>query len=179
MCKDKKWTCVFVPPRRRLHSLRKDQTWTAGLLVVGLPSLSAAEQNPCVKPKSGRAFSLRRGDVYIHCVEIKRGRQVCWLLACSRCRRRSNNPCVNVKRGRVFSFGCGDATFHVDYGLAVVVCGGAQSMCKDKKVTFGFARSRRRPQSMCKAKTWTVGRLICCLTVQFATDRNPCVQIKR
>ena len=133
MCKDKKWTCVFAPPRRRLHSLCKDKTWTAGLLVIGVQSLSAAEQNPC----------------------------------------------VNVKRGRVFSFGCGDATFHVDYWLAVVVCGGAQSMCKDKKVTFGFARSRRRPQSMCKAKTWTVGRLICCLTVQFATDRNPCVQIKR
>ncbi len=70
----------------------KDKTWTAGLLVIGLQSLSAAEQNPRVK----------------------------------------------IKSGRVFSFGCGDFTFKVDYGLAVVVCGGAQSMCKDKKVDVCF-----------------------------------------
>ena len=89
MCKDKTLTCVFARPRRRLHSMCKDKAWTAGLLVIGLQSLSAAEQNPCVKIRRGRVFSFGRGDVYIQCVKIQRRRQACWVLACSRCRRRS------------------------------------------------------------------------------------------
>ena len=46
--------------------------------------------------------------------------------------------CKNKKVDVCFSFGCGDVTFNVDYGLAVIVCGGAQSMCKDKKVDVCF-----------------------------------------
>ena len=132
MCKDNAWTCVFVRPRRRLHSMCKDQTWSAGLLVIGLQSLSAAEQNPCVKIKSGRVFSL----------------------------------------------GCGDVTFNADYGLAVVVCGGAQSMCKDTKWTCGFVRPRRRLHSMRKDKTWTAGVLVIGLQPLSAAEQNPCVKIK-
>ena len=89
MCKDKQWTCDFVRPRRRLPSMCKDTTLTTCLLGLGLPSLSAAEQNPFVKIKRGRGFSLGRGDVHVQCVKIKRGRPVCWLFACSRCRRRT------------------------------------------------------------------------------------------
>ena len=33
-----------------------DTTWTAGLLGIGLQSLSAAEHNPFVKIKRGRVF---------------------------------------------------------------------------------------------------------------------------
>ena len=63
MRKDKTLTCVFVRPRRHLHSMCKDATWAAGLLGLGLQSLSAAEQHPCVKIKSGRVFSFGCGDV--------------------------------------------------------------------------------------------------------------------
>ena len=132
MCKVKTWTCVFARPRRRRHSMCKDTTWTAGLLGSGLQSLSAAEQNPCVKIKSGREFSL----------------------------------------------GCGDVTFKVDYGLAVVVCGGAQSMCKDKKWTCVFVRPRRRLHSMRKDTTWTAGLLGIGLQSLSAANQTPCVKIK-
>ena len=76
MCKDKKCTCVFVRSRRSPHSMCKDKKWTVGLLFISLPSLSAAEQNPCVKIKSGRVFSFGRGDVHIQRVKRKRGRSV-------------------------------------------------------------------------------------------------------
>ena len=133
MCKDKKWACVFVRPRRRLHSMCNDQTWTACLLVIGLQSLSAAEQNPCVKTKSGRAFS----------------------------------------------FGCGDVTLNVDYRLAVVVCGGAQSMCKDIKWTCIFFRPRRRLHSMCKDQTWTTGLLVIGLqSLSAAEQKSMCTDKK-
>ena len=87
MRKDRKWTCVFVRPRRRPHSMRKDTTCRVGVLIMGLPPLPAAEQNPRVKIKRGRVFSFGRGDVHTQCVKIK--------------------------SGRVFSFGRGDFYVHV------------------------------------------------------------------
>ena len=82
------------------------------------------------------------------------------------------------KSGRVFSFGCGDVTFNADYGLAVVVCGGAQSMCKDKKWTCVLFLPRRRPHSMCKDKTWTAVLLVIGLQSLSAAEQHPCVKIK-
>ena len=55
-CKDKKWTCVFLRSQTSQQSMCKDNKWTVGLLTRGLPSLSATEQNPCVKAKSGLGF---------------------------------------------------------------------------------------------------------------------------
>ena len=63
MFKDKTWTCVFWRPRRRPHSMCKGKKWTVRLFIMGLPPLSAAEQHPCVKIKSGRVFSFGCGDV--------------------------------------------------------------------------------------------------------------------
>ena len=99
MCKDKKWTCVLFRPRRRPHSMCKDKKWPVGLLIIGLPSLSAAKQNPCVKIKSGRGVSFGRRQVNNPCVKINRGRVF------SFGRTQVNNPCVKMNSGRVFSFG--------------------------------------------------------------------------
>ncbi len=108
------------------------KTLTACLLGIGLQSLSAAEQHPCVK----------------------------------------------IERGRVFSFGCGDVTFNADYGLAAVVCGGAKSMCKDKKWTCVFVRPRRRLHPLCEYTTWTAGLLGSALYSLSAAEQSQCAQIK-
>ena len=89
------------------------------------------------------------------------------------------NGCVKVKSGGVSSFGCGDVTSNADYGLAVVVCCGAQSMCKDKKWTCVFVRPRRRLRSMCKDTTWTAGLLGIGLQSLSVAEQNPCVKIKK
>ena len=77
MCKDKKWTYVFLRSQTSQQSMSKDGKWTVGLLTRGLPSWSATEQNPCVKIKSGRVFSFGRRQVNNPCVKIKSGRSVC------------------------------------------------------------------------------------------------------
>ena len=66
MSKYIKWMRVLFSPRRRPHSMCKDKTLTAGLLVIALQSLSAAEQHPCVKVTSGRVFSFGCGDVALN-----------------------------------------------------------------------------------------------------------------
>ena len=76
MCKDKKRTCVFLRSHTSQQPMCKDKKWAVGLLTRCLPSLSATEQNPCVKMKSGRAFSFGRRQVNNPCVKIKIGRSV-------------------------------------------------------------------------------------------------------
>ena len=117
MRKDKTWTCVFLRLQTSQQSMFKNTKWTVGLLIRGLPSLSATElckekkwtcvllrshtsQQSMCKDKKRTVGLLTRGLPSLSateqnpCVMIKSGRMF------SFGRRQVNNPCVNIKSGR-------------------------------------------------------------------------------